>query len=74
MQHLLTTMKMFPASFSNPVKKKLYDAYATNTSKPDNMSYAEWESRQVEIPKWLERILRIPGGGLWWVCSSQILR
>lgn len=53
------------ASRSNPVKKKLYDAYATNTTKPDNMSYAEWESRQVEIPKWLERILRVPGGGIW---------
>lgn len=54
-------------TLSNPVKKKLYDAYATNETKPDGMSYAEWESRQVEIPRWLERILRIPGGGIWWV-------
>jgi curved DNA-binding protein CbpA len=63
-------------TLSNPVKKKLYDAYATNDTKPDGMSYAEWESRQVEIPRWLERILRIPGGGIWWVltCGARLHR
>lgn len=28
------------------------------------MSYADWESQrgEVQIPKWMEKILRIPGG------------
>lgn len=28
------------------------------------MSYADWEAQraEVQIPKWMERILRIPGG------------
>ncbi len=31
-------------TLSNPVKKKLYDSYASNvdTDKPEGMSYAEW--------------------------------
>ena len=31
---------------------------------PAGMSYAEWEAQrsEVQIPKWMEKILRIPGG------------
>lgn len=47
---------------STPMKKKLYDAYATE-EKPADMSYAEWEAKQVEVPAWLVKVLKIPGGG-----------
>lgn len=47
---------------STPMKKKLYDAYATQ-EKPEDMSFAEWESKQVAIPAWVASVLRIPGGG-----------
>ena len=31
---------------------------------PAGMSYADWEAQrsEVQIPKWMEKILRIPGG------------
>mmetsp|Transcript_16264 Transcript_16264/g.48725 ORF Transcript_16264/g.48725 Transcript_16264/m.48725 type:complete len:234 (+) Transcript_16264:471-1172(+) len=47
---------------STPMKKKLYDAYATQ-EKPEDMSYAQWEAQQVEIPMWLQRVLKVPCGG-----------
>lgn len=34
---------------------------------PDGMSYADWEAQQavnVQIPAWMEAVLRIPGGGI----------
>ena len=33
---------------------------------PDGVSYADWEAQQVnvQIPAWMEAVLRIPGGGI----------
>lgn len=50
----------------NPLKKKLYDNYVSdvNVDASEGQSYAEWEAKQVpvEIPKWVESLLKIPGG------------
>ena len=57
-------------TLNNTVKKALYDAYVkdVDTDAPEGMSYTEWEAsmaaRPVQIPKWLEKVLRIPGVGL----------
>ncbi|CAL5228025.1 g11088 [Coccomyxa viridis] len=62
-------------TLSSTVKKTLYDQYvddAGDLDAPAGMSYAEWESQrgEVQIPKWMEKILRIPGGG---ICLLLIL-
>lgn len=54
-------------TLSTSVKKTLYDQYvddAGDLDAPAGMSYADWEAQrsEVQIPKWMEKILRIPGG------------
>lgn len=49
------------------VKKTLYDAYVrdVDTDAPEGMNYADWEAsmaQPVEIPKWVMKLLSIPGG------------
>lgn len=56
-------------TLTNPIKKRLYDAYVTDVMSGRaeagaEMSYADWEAAQaqypVKIPAWLEMVLRIP--------------
>ncbi|CAL8462101.1 g1632 [Coccomyxa elongata] len=57
-------------TLSNSVKKTLYDRYvddAGDLDAPDGVSYADWEAQQavnVQVPAWMEAVLRIPGGGI----------
>lgn len=50
----------------NSIKKALYDSYVEDVTEEADVSYAEWEAnaQRIEIPRWVERILRIPGGGI----------
>jgi len=42
---------------------------------PEGMSYAEWEAKQadVKIPKWVEKILRMPGGKFLMLIISLLI-
>lgn len=57
-------------TLSNSIKKTLYDRYvddAGDLDAPDGVSYADWEAQQavnVQVPAWMEAVLRIPGGGI----------
>ena len=61
-------LNMAKATLSDPLKKRLYDAYVEDvnlssaTSAEEPMTYAQWEASQaqVKIPAWLEKLLRIP--------------
>jgi hypothetical protein len=55
-------------TLSNPLKKRLYDAYVTDVGASgtgtEGMSYPEWEAaaaaHPVKLPKWLEKALGVP--------------
>ena len=55
-------------TLSNPLKKRLYDAYVTDVGASGTgtagMSYPEWEAaaaaHPVKLPKWLEKALNVP--------------
>jgi hypothetical protein len=62
----------------DPIKKRLYDAYVSDLQEvdaPEGMSYAEWEAKQadVKIPKWVEKILRMPGGKFLMLIISLLI-
>ena len=42
----------------------MYVDDAGDLDAPAGMSYADWEAQrgEVQIPRWMEKILRIPGG------------
>ncbi|KAG7667043.1 hypothetical protein NADE_003165 [Nannochloris sp. 'desiccata'] len=56
-------------TLTNPIKKRLYDAYVTDVTaaagtNASEMTYADWEAAQaaypVQIPAWMDKVLRIP--------------
>lgn len=57
-------------TLTNPLKKRLYDAYVTDVTAAapgtdaSDMTYADWEAAQaaypVQIPAWMDKLLRIP--------------
>ncbi len=56
-------------TLTNPLKKKMYDAYVTDVTtaagtNAAEMSYADWEAAQaaypVQIPAWMDKLLRVP--------------
>ncbi|KAI7837043.1 hypothetical protein COHA_009120 [Chlorella ohadii] len=55
-------------TLNNPIKKRAYDAYVDdiNVDAPEGMTYAEWEAsnatQQIKLPRWVQAILRLPGG------------
>lgn len=65
-EEAMKTVALAYDTLTSPIKKRLYDAYMTDTSNQNSEnveSYAEWEARQgqVQLPAWLERLLRIRG-------------
>ncbi|EME32675.1 DnaJ homolog subfamily B member 14 [Galdieria sulphuraria] len=62
----MKTVALAYDTLTSPIKKRLYDSYMTDTNNQSGEhveSYAEWEARQgqVQLPAWLERLLRIRG-------------
>jgi hypothetical protein len=55
-------------TLNNPIKKRPYDAYVDdiNVDAPEGQTYAEWEAsnatQQIQLPRWVQAILRLPGG------------
>lgn len=56
-------------TLTNPLKKRMYDAYVTDVTAAagtdaSEMTYADWEAAQatypVQIPAWMDKLLRIP--------------
>mmetsp|Transcript_7612 Transcript_7612/g.15262 ORF Transcript_7612/g.15262 Transcript_7612/m.15262 type:complete len:215 (-) Transcript_7612:62-706(-) len=62
------TLNQAKDTLTNPLKKRLYDAYIDDLAKgqgvdSEGMTYAEWEAKMaahpVRLPAWLEKILGI---------------
>lgn len=72
----MKTVALAYDTLTSPIKKRLYDAYMTDTNNQNGEnveSYAEWEARQgqVQLPAWLDRLLRIRG--VSWIVLVALL-
>eukprot|EP00871_Galdieria_phlegrea_P005538 jgi/Galph1/5986/GphlegSOOS_G4591.1 len=71
----MKTVALAYDTLTSPIKKRLYDAYMTDTGRngENAESYAEWEARQgqVQLPAWLDRLLRIRG--VSWIVLMVLL-